>query len=100
MRTTSNEYEFYFSNDIGEVFKCDSRKDWKPIGKFKGITASVSDFQITRKALFAASLDSYVHIFDINSTKLIKKVYINKPAYCIKVEEEENEDSNEEEGEV
>jgi hypothetical protein len=82
------------------VFKCDSRKEWKVVGKFKGITASVSDFEVTRKTLFAASLDSYIHMYDLETTKLIKKFYINKPAYCIKVfAEEEESNSSCEDGE-
>jgi hypothetical protein len=71
------------------------------VGKFKGITASVSDFQLTKHCLYVASLDSYVHLYDRHTTKLLRKFYVNKPAYSLRVEQEEDEDEAEEvEGEV
>lgn len=92
MKIQQGDNYYFLSNDIGEIFQCDSRQEWRPVAKFKGITSSVTDFEITHNSLYAASLDSYVHIFDLPSAKLIRKHYINKPAYCIKVvtcEEEE-----------
>lgn len=44
MKMNDDETYYYFSNDIGEVFRCESRMDFKVVGKFKGITASVTDF--------------------------------------------------------
>lgn len=85
MKIAADEHGYYFSNDIGEIFHCDNRNAWKVVGKYKGINASVNDFELTKKALFAASLDSYVHMYDLNTTKLIRKFYINKPAYCLRV---------------
>lgn len=71
------------------------------VGKFKGITASVTDFQLTKHCLYVASLDSYVHLYDRHTTKLLRKFYVNKPAYCLRVEQEEDEEETEEvEGEV
>jgi hypothetical protein len=35
------------------------------IGKFKGITTSVTDMQISSQHLLSCSLDGYVRLFDI-----------------------------------
>jgi WD40 repeat protein len=85
MKVSNSEHEYFFSNDIGEIYKCDSRKDWKTLGKYKGITSTVTDFQISNacNVLAATSLDSYVRLYELDTCKLIKKIYINKPAYCI-----------------
>lgn len=75
------------SNDIGEIYKCDSRKDFKATGKYKGINSTITDLHISagRNELVASSLDSYVRIYELDSCKLIKKYYLNKPIYSLAV---------------
>lgn len=49
--------------------------------------------------LVASSLDSYVRIFELDSCKLKRKVYVNKPVYALTVvwnPEEKQEESLEE----
>ena len=58
------ENYYYVSNDIGEIFKCDSRADWKSVCKYKGVTTSITDISVSRKILIASSLDSYIYMFN------------------------------------
>lgn len=85
MKISDCENYFFVSNDIGEIFQLDCRKDWGPIGKFKGIATTVTDFDISDKLLVAGSLDSYVRVFELESRKLISKHYMNKPIHSLHV---------------
>lgn len=49
MVISNNKNYYYFSNDIGEIFESDSRKDWNIVGKFKGITTTVTDMAVSDK---------------------------------------------------
>lgn len=76
---------YFIANDIGEIFQCDSRKNLQIIGKFKGITTSITDLQVSKDLLLCSSLDSFVRMYDIQSKQLIEKYYMNKPIYSLYV---------------
>jgi hypothetical protein len=102
MEISSCENNYYFSNDFGEIFHCDSRKNWDIVGKYKGIATTVTDIAISSKHLVSSSLDSYVRIYDIETKELLNKFYMNKPVYSMYVlfndeKEQEKEEFNEEE---
>ncbi len=59
------------------------------IGKFKGITTSITDMQISDDKMYISSLDSYVREFDLESKELVEKYYMNKPIYSLKVRKDE-----------
>jgi hypothetical protein len=72
------------------------------VGKYKGITTTVTDIAVSSKHLISASLDGYVRIYDLETKEQLSKLYLNKPVYSLFVlfndeEEVEKEEFNEEE---
>jgi len=42
----SNDNIFYISNDLGSIYECDMRKQMQMVGKFKGISSTITDLVI------------------------------------------------------
>jgi hypothetical protein len=75
----------YVGNDLGEVYQLDSRKDYLPSGKYKGITSTVTDIKVRYGKIAVSSMDSYVRIYNEDTHALLNKFYMNKPITSIMV---------------
>ena len=62
---SSNELYLYAGNDMGEILQLDTRKDCQMVGKFKGITTSISGIAVGQGQLVSSSMDSYVRMYDL-----------------------------------
>ena len=50
---------------MGEILQLDTRKDCQMVGKFKGITTSISGIAVGQGQLVSSSMDSYVRMYDL-----------------------------------
>lgn len=83
MLVSEDEGLYYLANEAGSVYVCDSRKGFSVVGKFKGITTTVTDMAILGEELITCSLDCYVRIFSLETKQVEKKIYLNKPLYSL-----------------
>lgn len=55
------------ANARGSIYELDAKKNYSIVGKFKGITTTIKDMQISGDKLVVLSLDGYLRIFNIKT---------------------------------
>jgi len=68
----------YISDNVGDIYVLDTRKDLQLAGKMKGAMGCIKQMALSplHPYLASVSLDRYVRIYNTNTNKLFRKIYL------------------------
>jgi len=89
----------YVSDQGGDIFNLDLRKDFKIVGKLKGALGSIRDMVMSKSHPYLASvsLDRYLRVYNTNTNTLYRKIYLKQKLSSVILIDEEVEERDDEE---